>query len=139
MKDCGFPNIWESELFPNVEYLKAIVKKRLTDQFIQNWNASLNILKKHLTIKNFRNKFEFENYFNLLSKADAISLCRFRTTNHYLPIESVRWGNVERENRLCNFCNKLGDEYHFILECHLLQIQRRTYIDNSYTKRLSTF
>ena len=29
-------------------------------------------------------KFEFEEYFNILNIGDAIRLCRFRTTNHYL-------------------------------------------------------
>jgi hypothetical protein len=60
----------------------------------------------------FKTKFEFEEYFNILNIGDAIRLCRFRTTNHDLPIETGRWRNIDRENRYRNLCNcqKLGDE-----------------------------
>ena len=76
-------------------------------------------------------KFEFEEYFNILSTADAIKLCRFRTTKHYLSIETVRCRNVDRGNRYCNICNyqKLGDEYHYVLECSSLT--KKTQTDSS--------
>jgi hypothetical protein len=32
----------------------------------------------------------------MLNTADAIKLCRFRTTKHYLSIETVRCRNVDR-------------------------------------------
>ena len=49
----------------------------------------------------------------------AISLAKFRTMNHKLPIEKGRWDNIERNQRTFNLCNReaLGDEYHFLLEC----------------------
>jgi hypothetical protein len=31
----------------------------------------------------------------LLIIGDAIRLCRFRTTNRYLPIETGRWRNID--------------------------------------------
>ena len=59
--------------------------------------------------------------------------CRFRTTNHYLPIETGRW----RENRYCNLCNcqKLGDEYHYVLECSSLNDKRKQLLPKYYMKR----
>ena len=47
--------------------------------------------------------------------ADAIT--RFRCGSHHLPIETMRWGRVPRENRLCSRCHVLGDEYHFVFNC----------------------
>ena len=46
-------------------------------------------------------------------------LCKFRTTNHKLPIEQGRWNNTPRENRKCNLCNleEIGDAFHYILNC----------------------
>jgi hypothetical protein len=68
-----------------------------------------------------KTKYEFDDsgYFNILNIADAIRLCRFRTTNHYLPIETGRWRNIDRGNMYCNLCNcqKLYVEYHYVLEC----------------------
>jgi hypothetical protein len=37
--ECGFSNIWETELFDNVDYLKCVINQRLEDQFLQNWNS----------------------------------------------------------------------------------------------------
>ena len=64
----------------------------------------------------------------MLNTADAIKLCRFRTTKHYLSIETVRCRNVDRGNRYCNICNyqKLGDEYHYVLECSSLTKKTQT-------------
>jgi hypothetical protein len=29
--ECGFSNIWETEQFNNIEYLKCVIKQRLED------------------------------------------------------------------------------------------------------------
>ena len=58
------------------------------NQFVQNWQTSLSDSSKALNYRIFKTKLEFEEYFNILSIGDAIRLCRFRTTNHYLPIET---------------------------------------------------
>ena len=52
--------------------------------------------------------------------------CRFRTTNHYLPIETGRW----RENRYCDLCN-----CHYVLECSSLNDKRKQLLPKYYMKR----
>ena len=39
--------------------------------------------------------------------------------SHVLNIESCRYFNIVRNERICTMCNKraIEDEYHFILEC----------------------
>jgi hypothetical protein len=44
----------------------------------------------------FKENFEFENYFRILEDKDIYTLCKFRTTNHKLPIETGRWNNIDR-------------------------------------------
>ena len=63
-----------------------------------------------------------KEYENILEIKDAILLCRIRTTNIKLPIETGRWQNIPRENRKSILCNRfqIGDEYHYIFECHYL-------------------
>ena len=41
---------------------------------------------------------------------------KFRTSNHYLHVETGRWRNILYENRLCAYCNKndIGDEFHYL-------------------------
>jgi hypothetical protein len=66
----------------------------------------------------FKENFEFENYFRVLEDKDIYTLCKFRTTNHKLPIPG-RWNNIDRVNRICTKCDNItiGDEYHYIMEC----------------------
>jgi hypothetical protein len=45
--------------------------------------------------------FKFEEYFNILDEQNSLLLCKFRTTNHKLPIEKGRWSNIPKENRYC--------------------------------------
>jgi hypothetical protein len=43
----------------------------------------------------------FENYLNILNDKDNnLTLSKFRTTNHKLPVEIGRWKNIVRENRI---------------------------------------
>jgi hypothetical protein len=49
----------------------------------------------------FKENFEFENYFRVLEDKDIYTLCKFRTTNHKLPIETGRWNNIDRVNKIC--------------------------------------
>ena len=53
------------------------------------------------------------------------SLIRFRTSNHKLPIETGRYLNTLRENRLCTLClaNDIGDEYHYMFICEFFNIR----------------
>jgi hypothetical protein len=54
----------------------------------------------------FKTDFNFEEYFNILDEQNSLLLCKFRTTNHKLPIGKGRWSNIPRENRYCEFCQK---------------------------------
>lgn len=65
-------------------------------------------------------------------------LARFRTSNHKLPIETGRWNDIERSNRLCNLCKRdIGDEFHYILCCTVLknEREREKYIPKFYLFR----
>ena len=135
--ECGFPNIWETELFDNVDYLKCVIKQRLEDQFLQNWNSLVQNSPKAINYKTFKTEFKYEEYLNILEIKDAVLLCRFRTTNNKLPIETGRWQNIPRENRKCILCNRsqIGDEYHYIFECIYFNQKRKHSLLNYFIYR----
>jgi phage anti-repressor protein len=60
---------------------------------------------KAINYRLFKDNFELENYFNNLEDKDIYTLCKFRTTNLKLPIETGRWYGIDRENRQCSKCN----------------------------------
>jgi hypothetical protein len=50
---------------------------------------------KALNYRILKENFEFENYFRILEDKDIYTLCKFRTTNHKLLIETGRWNNID--------------------------------------------
>jgi len=57
--------------------------------------------------------------------------------NIKLPIETERWSNTPREERICHLCHVgLGTEYHFLFECTSGDVQRHRckFIPIHYTR-----
>ena len=54
-----------------------------------------------------------------LTRLDAVgkSLIRFRLGSHNLKIETGRWTNTPRDQRLCLSCNQVEDEFHIVFDC----------------------
>jgi hypothetical protein len=113
--DCGYSNVWHTENFINHKWLSESTKLILTDQFKQNWHSTWQISPKALSYRLFKSDFKFEKYLGVLNDKNRFNICRFRTSNHRLPIEVWRWTNVERHNRLCQLCQsrKIGDEFQY--------------------------
>ena len=110
LDDCGYSNVWHTQ--------NAIsTKLRLTDQFKQNWHSTLQMSPKALSYRLFKSNFRFEKYLDVMNDKNRFTFCRFRISNHRLPIEVVRWTNVERHNRLCQLCQscEICDEFHYVL------------------------
>ena len=65
-------------------------------------------------------------------------MCKFRISAHRLPIESGRYLKIERVNRKCIECNKVGDEMHYFLDCNEQQIStcRQTLFHYGFTDSL---
>jgi hypothetical protein len=53
--------------------------------------------------KLFKGELKFEIYLDILEDKDKFTMCRFRTTNHRLPVEVRRWKKNIRENRFCHY------------------------------------
>ena len=68
---------------------------------------------------------------------NATALARLRVSSHRLEIEAGRWARpyTPVNDRICNICNCLEDEYHFFLACQLYDSLRRKYIDLFYWNR----
>ena len=62
---------------------------------------------------------------------------KFRISAHKFPIESGRYKNVSRENRLCTLCsdNEIGDEFHYFMKCsnNYMSATRQTFLNFLYS------
>ena len=68
----------------------------------------------------------------LIDLPDALKhiVCKFRTVNHKLTIETGRYTRISRNESVCKMCNsgQLGDEFHFCLECPALKELRNKFL-----------
>ena len=130
-------NIWLHQMFASDKWLKLKVKQTLSDQFTQEWRSKLQNSPKALNYRLYKEKLEFEPYLNILIDKDAITFCKFRTCNHYLPIEKGRWQNIPREHRTCPLCRKqdLGDEFHYMLNCSFFTDARKSLLPKKFARR----
>ena len=121
-------------------WLKHTVKRILCDQYLQQWNSEKCNSSSGINYQMFKHDFKLENYLLKLPTKNARILCTFRTGNVKRPIETDRWFNIERDDRICHLRNSdVGDEFHYIFNCTSLSAERNEYIPSYYTNRASAF
>lgn len=138
--ELGFTEIMNS-YDENVNYL-PIIKRRLRDQYIQTWNASIRDTPKIEYYCGFKTTFELETYLTCI-KNDNLrqQLSRLRLSSHSLEIEVGRYNGTVRENRICKLCNLnvVESEYHFVSVCPTLRTLRTQYLENMTWPTLGHF
>ena len=140
--DTGFSNIWNNQQNVNVEFLKHTIKQRLEDQFIQKWFTEVHNSSRGNLYSKFKKEFVLEPYLLRLYKKNRFTICKLRTSNLKIPIETGRWSNVPRNERFCNHCRDIiGNEYHYLFNCSHPQIVelRNKYIPTYYINNPSEF
>ena len=141
LNECGFSYIWLSHNFAlfDKKWLFHSIKDILFDQFKQKWTSEIENSSRGISYRLFKQEFGFESYLDRLKGKDRNIMCRFRCSNHKLPIETGRWSNIARNERYCNLCtsNTLGDEFHYILECPSLLNDRKLLLGNYYCTRVN--
>ena len=135
----GMSNIWQSHNLFEKRWVVLSVQQRLRDQFIQEWSTEMNNSPKGLCYRLYKNVFKFEHYLSVLPFNLLITLCKFRCGNNRLPIETGRWRNIPRSERLCHLCASadIGDEYHYIMSCNYFKDERCKYLPQYCNKNIN--
>ena len=139
LDSAGFSGIWTNQSLPkSPDHFNTILKLRLHDLFIQNWNEGITKGGKCTAYRIIKNTFGFEKYLTELPVNNRILMTKFRCRNPSLPIEAGCRAQTQRDLRLCLHCNDIGDEYHYLLCCPLFREERKKYINVKFWKRPST-
>ena len=111
LDSLGLSYIW-SNLVHSIESFKRIVKQRLRDQFIQEWQSGV---AENSVCCNYR-----------LFKRQR--LLKFRLSNHRLPIQHRRSVGIPRDERICTYdSGEVGDKFHYLLNCSNENVQKKPY------------
>lgn len=136
----GLSNIWDSQSCLNIKWLKLSVRQKLKDLFINEWFACVENSNKSITYRIFKHSFGMESYLSNTPKLYLFYMIKFRTRNHRLPVETGGWSKIPIHLRVCNLCqNQLGDEFHFLFQCPIFEIERKLYLKPYFYRRPSTF
>jgi hypothetical protein len=138
----GFADLWLSQYVNNIPLFIKVAEERLTDQFIQERDSYLSISPKCIIYKHLIDTFSLQYYLTKSLPLMYIRLItKFRLSAHKLSIESGRYSNTPRHNRLCNICGSVDveDEFHFILKCPAYISQRKSFIKKYYFNKPSVF
>ncbi len=120
----------------NLKNAHLLVKTSLQDQFLQTWNNQLDHSSKGITYRMFKHEIKLEPYLTNFPANLRLTLFRFRTDNHRLPVETGRWhaSQIPYADRKCALClsNDIGDTFHYLLSCSFFQQSRIRYIPSKY-------
>lgn len=114
----GFRYVWDNQF--DIEIPINSIKQRLLDTYMQKWYTEINNSSRLQTYCLFKHNFVRELYLDSIHENKyRVALTRFRTSSHNLFIETGRYDNTLREDRICKSCNmrKIENEYHFLLVC----------------------
>ena len=136
----GFGDIWRSQSVFDPDGFCNAFKTRLYDVYRQGWSGRLCDSSRAIFYRQVVTEHTFNQMLDTVNvPSHRIAFIRLICSSHRLGIETGRWQRpqIPRENRKCSACNKLDDEYHFLLECTLFTDYRNTFIKKYYWKRPS--
>ena len=139
LQTCGFGHVWQNQGVENDSMFLKVFKDRVRDNFGQTIQRELRNSSRGKLYILYQEHFICATYLNVVKTANhRRALCRLRSSNHRLAIESGRWHKphpIPIEDRKCSICNDLEDEYHFVLICSVYRELRKKYIPKYYYSR----
>ncbi len=111
----------------------STVREKLVDKFAQDWFNSTQNMNKLDIYRSIKKDFGVEKYLELnLSKYEKSLLSQLRYGVLPLRIETGRFVNESREDRICCLCdsNCIEDQLHFVFHCPLYDIHRNELYEN---------
>lgn len=129
----GFSHIWNNHCTFNSLSLLVSIKNALKERFVSFWKKRIlgeATNKKLRTYRLLKQNFGQEMYLEYIhDKSIRKCIASFRISAHRLRIERGRYLGEKVEDRLCNVCNTVEDEIHFLCQCQKHEQQRNVLFD----------
>ena len=88
--ETGHTDLWEQQDTIHSISIKNRINQTLIDQNQQHWPSQPEHSNKGKCYAVFKDKICMEEYLTKFNKTDALSLLKFRSGNHFFPIETGR-------------------------------------------------
>ena len=112
-----------------ISEFKCVCKRTVINDFISTWNAEQNLNKTPILrfYDKIKHSFGIEKYsIGVKNDTFRTALTKLRSSSHTLDIETGRHSRPQLNVHecLCQVCHCIGDETHFMLNCHINSIER---------------
>lgn len=141
LQNCGLNFIWVEQAFPSKEWVSQKVKSTTSDQLLQNWREKVNSEIIFSNYRIYKDTIGYENYLDFLPQHLKYAMAEFRTGSSKLSVNSRTNSDLPRHAKTCNKCHnngKLGDEFHFLFECSILEELRRNILPKYFRSNINT-
>ena len=138
----NFNDIWISQDIVDEDKFLFEFKQRVIDCFV---NEAVAFFEDSPKCNFYRYIYDIHKLQFYLSRPvnymHIPPICKYRIHAHSLKIETGRYLNIDRQERICDFCNDscIEDEFYFILKCKKYDDMRKKYIKPYYWKKASAF
>ena len=123
--EVGLQELWNNQGNMSGVFPSSIFKKEIYSKFRQQWENDIssydNDESKLRTYVKFKKELNFECYLDVIKHFETRrNLTRLRISAHNLCIETGRHRRpckVPLDQRKCNTCDIIEDEFHFMMIC----------------------
>ena len=118
---------WQQDMIEEDMSIINLFTNRVHEKFREYWKISVHEQAVLRTYIKFKFNFEIESYLlNIRDGKLRKLMAQFRLSSHVLNVEKGRQckPKLPLEKRICQICQKLEDEQHFLLHCNLVQEER---------------
>ena len=137
----GHADVLQNRNYVPPKVLSQIYNAHAKEVFVNSWRNRMSNLSKCDMYQLYKIEFEREKYFRVLQPKLSIALCKYRTSNHKLEVEKLRYVRppIPRMERKCTKCdlNETGNELHHLLVCPNFTELRNRFIPNRFTVRIN--
>lgn len=127
----GFGYAWINQGVGCEKVFLSLLKQRLIDVYIQEWNGSITTKDMYENYRMFKLTFVREDYFDYMD-IKCFRDCLVKLRLGILPINGSAFNCKigSSENNRCNFCrNVIESESHFVFKCPLYADIRQRYLN----------
>ena len=120
------------------DFCPKVIQHLLEVRFLIQWQNTMELQllpdKKLRTYATFKTKFDLEPYLLIMNDYNSRkNFTRLRISAHNLNIELGRHrrpNKIPIEDRICDTCNSIEDEIHYLLFCQRFSSQREILMSN---------
>lgn len=73
--NLGFSGVWEIQTVENAKWLTTALKRKIQDQYIEEWQTLLSTSNSSIYYRSIKTNFERSAYFNILPNYLSQKIC----------------------------------------------------------------